>query len=40
MSRDPVDERRQLYSLTPAVQVRHTEAGLEMDFGCCVFRVG
>ena len=40
MARDPVDERRQLYTLSPAVQVRRTEAGLEMDFGCCLIRLG
>lgn len=39
MARDPVDERRMLYMLTPAVIVRHTEAGLEMDFDCCLMRV-
>lgn len=39
MARDPVDERRQLYSLSPAVQVRRTEVGLEMDFGCCLVRL-
>lgn len=40
MERDPVDERRMLYRLSAAVQVRRTESGLEMDFGCCLMRVG
>lgn len=41
MARDPVDERRQLYTLSQAVLVRRTEAGrLEMDFGCCLMRIG
>ena len=40
MARDPVDERRMLYTLSPAVQVRRTETGLEMDFGCCLTRQG
>jgi hypothetical protein len=28
-----------LYTLSPAVVVRRTEAGLEMDFDCCLMRV-
>jgi len=39
MARDPVDERRMLYTLSPSVQVRRTETGLEMDFDCCLMRV-
>ena len=39
MARDPVDERRMLYTLNPAILVRRTEAGLEMDFDCCLMRV-
>lgn len=37
---DPVDGRRQLYSLSPNVTVRQAKDGLEIDFGCCVMRVG
>jgi DNA-binding transcriptional ArsR family regulator len=40
MSPDPVDNRRRLYVLTEAVQVNRSEQGLELDFGCCVWRVG
>jgi DNA-binding transcriptional ArsR family regulator len=39
MSPDPVDYRRRLYVLTEAVQVIRSEQGLELDFGCCVWRV-
>lgn len=40
MSPDPVDSRRQLYTLSPQVQVRRSESGaIEMDFGCCVLRL-
>lgn len=39
MSRDPVDERRMLYTLNPAVVVRREEGRLEMDFDCCLMRV-
>lgn len=39
MSPDPDDHRRQLYVLTEALQVRRSEQGLELDFGCCVWRV-
>ncbi len=39
MARDPHDERRQLYTLDPSVIVRRTDAGLELDFGCCLVRV-
>ena len=37
---DPRDRRRQLYSLSPDITVRPTERGQEIDFGCCVLRVG
>jgi len=40
MSPDPADSRRQLYTLSPQVQVRQSDAGaIEMDFGCCVLRM-
>lgn len=39
MSPDPVDNRRRLYVLTEAVQVIRSEQGLDLDFGCCVWRV-
>ncbi len=39
MSPDPEDHRRQLYVLTESVQVIRTEQGLDLDFGCCVWRV-
>ena len=40
MRPDPVDSRRQLYTLSPQVQVRRSDAGaIEMDFGCCVLRM-
>jgi len=40
MSPDPADSRRQLYTLSPQVQVRRSESGaVEMDFGCCVLRL-
>lgn len=40
MSPDPADSRRQLYTLSPQVQVRRSDAGdIEMDFGCCVLRL-
>ena len=39
MSPDPVDNRRRLYVLTEAVQVIRGEQGLDLDFGCCVWRV-
>ena len=39
ITRDPADQRRQLYRLAPRVQVIHSEQGLELDFGCCVWRV-
>lgn len=39
MARDPNDERRQLYTLSPAIIVKRTDSGLELDFGCCVVRV-
>jgi hypothetical protein len=40
MSPDPVDSRRQLYTLNPQVQVHRSDAGaIEMDFGCCVLRM-
>ena len=40
MSPDPDDSRRQLYTLSPQVQVRRSDAGaIEMDFGCCVLRL-
>ena len=35
---DPVKPRRQLYMLNPAIPVRKTEAGREIDFGCCTVR--
>ncbi len=37
---DPVDRRRQLYSLSPAVTVRSVGGRRELDFGCCVMRMG
>lgn len=37
---DPVDERRTLYSLAPTVPVVKTDAGIVIDFGCCVVRAG
>lgn len=39
MKEDPQDRRRQLYTLTSAVTARRTEAGLELDFGCCLARL-
>ena len=40
MSPDPSDSRRQLYTLSPQVQVRRSDAGaVEMDFDCCVLRM-
>jgi DNA-binding transcriptional ArsR family regulator len=40
MSPDPADSRRQLYTLSPQVQVRRSDAGaIEMDFGCGVLRM-
>jgi hypothetical protein len=40
MSPDPADSRRQLYTLSPQVQVRRSDAGaVEMDFDCCVLRM-
>lgn len=40
MSPDPADSRRQLYTLSPQVQVRRSESGaIEMDSGCCVLRM-
>ena len=36
---DPQDGRRMLYSLAPAVPVKKTEAGVELDFGFCRLRV-
>jgi len=33
---DPVDGRRQLYSLAPTARVAQTPEGWTMDFGCCV----
>lgn len=40
MSPDPVDSRRQHYTLSPQVQVRRSDArAIEMDFGCCVLRM-
>ena len=39
-SADPADSRRQLYTLSPQVQIRrHPAAEVEMDFGCCVLRL-
>jgi predicted transcriptional regulator len=40
LSIDPVDSRRQLYALSLKVPVTRTEKGTELDFGCCVARVG
>jgi DNA-binding transcriptional ArsR family regulator len=37
---DPVDERRTLYSLAPTVPVVNTDAGIALDFGCCLVRAG
>jgi DNA-binding transcriptional ArsR family regulator len=40
MSPDPADSRRQLYTLSPQIQVRRSDAGaIEMDFGGCVLRL-
>lgn len=39
MARDPDDDRRQRYTISPAIAVTRTEKGLEMDFGCCLVRV-
>lgn len=40
MSPDPADSRRQIYTLSPQVQVHRSESGaLEMDFGYCVLRL-
>lgn len=36
---DPMDSRRQLYTLKPEITLRTAESGLrEMDFGCAVLR--
>src|SRR4051812_13984310 len=37
---DTADRRRQLYTLSPAVTVRTVAGRLELDFGCCVVRMG
>ncbi|MEY2521088.1 MAG: Helix-turn-helix domain [Verrucomicrobiota bacterium] len=37
---DPQDGRRQLYSLSPNLTVRPVDGGQEIDFGCCVLRLG
>ena len=36
--RDPRHGRRFVYTLVPGVTGRKTDAGWEMDFGCCVMR--
>jgi DNA-binding transcriptional ArsR family regulator len=37
---DPVDCRRQLYTLSEQIPVRKSESGtVEMDFGCCLLRL-
>jgi DNA-binding transcriptional ArsR family regulator len=36
---DPGDRRRQLYTISRDVTLRTTDAGQEIDFGCCVLRV-
>ena len=37
---DPVDSRRQLYTLAEHIPVRKSESGpVEMDFGCCLLRL-
>ena len=36
---DPVDSRRQLYSLSPAVPLTKTEKGIELDFGFVLLRI-
>lgn len=35
---DPAKPRRQIYVLNPAIPVRQTETGREIDFGCCELR--
>ncbi len=37
-ARDPRHGRRFVYTLVPGVAFRKTDAGWEMDFGCCVMR--
>jgi DNA-binding transcriptional ArsR family regulator len=37
---DPRDGRRQLYYLSPNLTVRFRDGEGEIDFGCCVLRVG
>jgi len=37
---DPVDSRRQLYTLAEHIPVQKSDAGpVEMDFGCCLLRL-
>ena len=37
---DPVDSRRQLYTLAPHIPVQKSESGpVEMDFGYCLLRL-
>ncbi len=37
---DPVDSRRQLYTLVPTIPVQRTAAGrVEIDFDCCLVRL-
>jgi DNA-binding transcriptional ArsR family regulator len=41
MTPDPVDKRRQLYALAPAVSVSaRPDGGRDLDFGCCLARLG
>ncbi len=35
---DPRYRRRHVYTLVPGIVQRKTDAGWEMDFGCCVMR--
>ena len=36
---DPVDARRQVYTLAPSVKVAETPEGRTMDFGYCLVRL-
>jgi hypothetical protein len=37
---DPVDSRRQLYTLAEHIPVQKSELGpVQMDFGCCLLRL-
>lgn len=39
MAPSPVDGRKMLYTLVPAVPITKTASGWELDLGCCVLRV-